>query len=129
MAETRCDICGKTRAELEIDADGLWICKTCQSRLITAPVDAESTHELDPDLQILVGKSAGAICRTLELPFVPPYKTVINAASRIAYDQDRYMSAWLFVTQWQDGTTVWRSSDGRATAQVTIQGNVTIKQL
>ena len=57
-------------------------------------------------------------------PFVPPYQTVIEAASNIAYDQDRYMSAWLFVTQWLDGTTVWRSSDGRETVHITPDGTI-----
>ena len=82
---------------------------------------------LDEALQPLVGKSAGAICRTLELPFAPPYESIIKAASNIAYDQDRYMSAWLFVTQWLDGTTVWRSSDGSEIAHVTLDGIVNMQ--
>jgi hypothetical protein len=93
---------------------------------MTSPTTQDSAFDLDEALQPLVGKSAGAICRTLELPFVPPYKIVIEAASKIAYDRDLYMSAWLFVTQWQDGTTVWQASDGQATALVTPDGAVNI---
>ena len=84
---------------------------------------------MDEALQPLVGKSAGAICRTLELPFEPPFKTVIRAASLIAYDHDLFMSAWLFVTQWLDGTTVWRDLDGQATALVSIAGDVKINNI
>ena len=84
--------------------------------------------DLDEALQALIGKSAGAICRTLELPFVPPYDIVIEAATRIAYDQDLYMSAWVFVTQWLDGTTVWRASNSRATGLVTLNGTVIIQK-
>ena len=80
------------------------------------------------ELQALVGKSAGAICRTLELPPEPPYDVVLEAASKIGYDMDLYLSAWLFVTQWQDGTTIWRASDGSGTAQVTPNGEVFIQE-
>lgn len=118
-----CDICGRSEQHLfaefggdtdplQRDADGLWICKSCQKKLTTRPVGEDSLDELEPALRPLVGKSAGAICRTLELEFVPPYKAIIEAASKIGYDQDQYLSAWHFVTQWQDGTTVWRSADG-----------------
>ena len=112
---------------LQVDEDGLWICSVCQERLTTRPVSHDPILDLDERLQSLIGKSAGAICRTLELPFVPPYEVVIEAASKIAYDQDMYMSAWLFVTQWQDGSTVWRASDGHATALVTPDGVVNIQ--
>ena len=75
----------------------------------------------------MVGKSAGAICRTLNLPYVPPYRSVIDAASRIAYDEDRYMSAWLFVTQWMDGTTLWQPEDQSARALVYTEGHILIE--
>lgn len=109
-----CDICGLSETELrleqisdtlplQVDEDGLWICNVCQKRLTTKPPAQELTLNLDEKLVALVGKSAGAICRTLELPFVPPFDGVIEAASKIAYDQDRYMSAWavrLTVARW-----------------------------
>ena len=85
-------------------------------------------EELIEGLEALAGKSAGAICLTLNLPYEPPYQSVIDAASKIAYDEDRYMSAWSFVAQWLDGTTVWRAEDGSATALVGPDGFVRIEQ-
>ena len=94
-------------------------------RFVLPPV-GEEAGELDKELSALVGKSVGAICYTLNLPYKPPYQTIIDAASKIAYDEDRFMSAWFFVTQWLDGTTVWRSEDGEAVAIVTPDGSVLI---
>jgi hypothetical protein len=141
MEEPRvCDFCGRPgtvsqgedlegERELELDQDGLWVCSECKARLTSEPTGYldEDRGELDERLQALVGKSAGAICRTLNLPYVPPYQSIIDAASRIAYDEDRYMSAWLFVTQWMDGTTVWQTKDGSARALVSPDGSVQIK--
>lgn len=136
MAEQRrCDFCGRSEIELsprtpdgspvlEIDADGLWTCYNCRAKLVLAPTNERDAGELAEELKALVGESAGAICRTLNLPYEPPYRSVIDAASKIAYDEDRFMSAWLFVTQWGDGTTVWRSLDGGATAIVAPDGPV-----
>jgi len=136
MLEQRsCDFCGRSEdelaqrsddsPELELDLDGLWVCDDCRSRLASVPVD-QSDAALDEKVAALIGKSVGAICYTLNLPYEPPYQSVIDAASRIGYDQDLYMTAWLFVTQWPDGTTVWRAEDGRATAVVTPAGAVRI---
>ena len=140
MTETQiCDFCGRAIpkpdtlvsnqfAPIEVDADSLWVCRDCKSKISSKPVEIEEQGELDERLHPLVGKSAGAICRTLELPYAPPFRAIMDAASNIAYDQDRMMSAWLFVTQWLDGTTVWRKSDGSATALVSEDGHVTITQ-
>ena len=141
MREERvCDFCGRSlialesedpigRISLKVDSDGLWACNTCRKRIRSRPENRDPDHNLlDVQLQPLVGKSAGAICRTLELPFVPPYDAVIEAASQIGYDQDLYMSNWLFVTRWQDGTTVWRAADGHARALVNLDGIVTIQE-
>lgn len=111
---------------LELDADGLWVCQDCRARLVLPPVGDE-TEELGEELNALVGKSAGAICHTLNLPYASPYQAIIDAASKIAYDEDRYMSAWSFVTQWLDGTTVWRSEDGEALAFVAPDGSVRVR--
>lgn len=133
-----CDFCGSPGIEaddLELDEDGLWVCRACKPRLTSRPVayfedeDEVGVDELDERLYPLVGKSAGAICRTLELPFVPPYQAVIEAAQTIAYDEDRYMSAWSFLTQWVDGTTVWRSPERDARAMVSPGGEVRIESL
>jgi hypothetical protein len=111
-----------------MDEDGLWVCSECQARLISKPTESEDNEdsELDEKVQALVGKSAGAICRTLELQYVPPYQAIIDAASKIAYDEDRYMSSWLFVTQWMDGTTVWQSEDLSAKALVSPDGDTPV---
>ena len=126
--ENTCDICGRPVPvdELETDADALWICASCRPGLVTRPVAAEAEAELNERLQQLVGKSAGAICHTLDLPFVPPYDTIITAAAKIAYDEDRYMSAWSFLTQWLDGTTVWLSANKHRKAIVTVNGQVQV---
>ena len=134
--QRHCDICGRSESDLstwapngsavlEKDADGLWVCYHCRDRLVLSAVGegAEAAQEL----RALIGKSAGAICRTLNLPYEPPYRSIIDAASLIAYDEDRYMSAWSFVTQWLDGTTVWRAPDKESVAIVTPEGSVRIE--
>ena len=111
-----------------MDEDGLWVCGECKHRLVSKPLgDLEDEDDLDDKVQALVGKSAGAICLTLALPYVPPYQAIIDAASKIAYDEDRYMSAWSFVTQWMDGTTVWQSEDRHARALVFPDGTIQIE--
>lgn len=133
-----CDICGRSETDLVqgdyttpikflLDEDNLWVCSECQKNLSTSPTSQAVEDDLDERVKELIGKSAGAICYTENLPFVPPYRTIIEAASRIAYDEDRYMSAWLFVTQWLDGTTVWQSEDGRRKAIVTTHGNIQVE--
>ena len=137
MTQPRCcDFCGRSERELsagvplgmpilELDEDDLWVCYRCRKRLVLPTIG--KGEELAEGLEVLVGKSAGAICLTLNLPYAPPYQSVIDAASKIAYDEDRYMSAWSFVTQWLDGTTVWRSEDGSATALVGPDGSVRVE--
>ena len=132
-----CDFCGRSESALsaqvpngscamERDPDGLWVCYDCRDKLALSAV-GEVAEETSQELKALVGKSAGAICRTLNLPYRPPYRSIIDAASRIAYDEDRYMSAWSFVTQWLDGTTVWRAPDDESSAIVTPEGSVRIE--
>ncbi|MCB9421745.1 MAG: hypothetical protein H6667_18235 [Ardenticatenaceae bacterium] len=123
MTEQRhCDFCGRPEDELkrfpnrssklELEADGLWVCSDCQPRLQSTPI-SQSDEYLDEAIKALIGQSVGAICYTLNLPYEPPYQVIIDAASLLGYDEDfRYMSAWLFVTQWLDGTTVWQAEDG-----------------
>ena len=133
----KCDFCGRTEVDLlndhiqddpaiELD-DGLWVCDDCKPRLTANAVvtDTEEKHLVSS----LVGKSAGAICRTMNLPYEPPYRSIIDAASRIAYDEDRFMSAWSFVTQWMDGTTIWRSEEGDSTAIVSPDGLIQVNSL
>ena len=138
MAEDKfCDFCGrfehelpnskdKKQPKLTIDEDGLWACSDCRPKLHTDPVGDGWEVELEDELMALIGKSAGAICRTLELPYEPPYEIVLDAASKIGYDEDHYMSAWTFVNQWLDGSTVWRSEDGRGMAIVKPDGGIQV---
>ena len=129
-----CDFCGRSesdilllnpgsKAALELDADELWVCQDCRAKLLL-PVVGEQLGEVPPELNVLIGQSAGAICYTLNLPYKPPYRTVIDAASKIAYDEDRYMSTWSFVAQWPDGTTIWRAEDGKAEVTIAPDGSV-----
>jgi hypothetical protein len=131
-----CDICGSSEAEVSRQTgqgtalrrdSGLWLCRDCRTRVAArAEVDAP-VPDPDEPLGRVIGKSAGAICRTLNLPYEPPYREVIDAASKIAYDQDRYMSAWICEALWLDGTTVWRAEDGTALALVYADGSVDIQ--
>ena len=80
-----CDFCGRSEKELqgqpqgsshkfEIDEDGLWICGACKARLIGVPLGNVDEYENDERIRELIGKSAGAICRTMNLPYPHPYK-------------------------------------------------------
>jgi hypothetical protein len=37
------------------------------------------------------------------------------------------MSAWSFVTQWLDGTTVWRAEDGSSMVVVAPDGSIRVQ--
>ena len=112
-----------------MDADGLWVCEDCESRMTTSHVGDSEGEELDESLKPLVGQNSGAICRTLELPYEPPFQSVIDAASKIGYDEDRYLSTWSFQNQWLDGTTVWLSEDRTTKALVHPNGEVQINEI
>jgi hypothetical protein len=99
-----CDFCGRSERdlqrqteggshEIEIDEDGLSTCGECKARLIGAPLGSTDEDEQDDRIRALIGKSAGAICRTMNLPYIPLYQSIIDAVSIIAYDEGRYMSA------------------------------------
>jgi len=139
MSDQRyCDFCGRSESDLaalipdgalviEEDRDDLWVCCACRDKL-TFPLVGDLSGELVGEFDDLVGASAGAICRTLNLPYEPPYRSIIDAASRIAYDEDRYMSGWSFVTQWPDGTTIWRLEGEAGIAIVPPEGYVRIER-
>lgn len=135
--EKFCDFCGRLAHELPepadakqpkltIDEDGLWACADCSSRLKTTPVGDGWEVELEDELIALIGQSAGAICRTLELPFAYPYEFVLNAASEIGFTDEQPMSNWQFVNQWLDGSTVWRAEDGRGMVIVKPDGSIQV---
>ena len=131
-----CDICGRDEFSEQIDSvsapqeislsGGLWICETCLKKMGSQPNEMNDEEEISDVLRPLIGKNAGAICRTLELPYQEPFQIIIDAASRIAYDEDRHMSTWSFLTQWLDGTTVWLSEDETLKAIVSPNGGIQI---
>ncbi|MEW5827802.1 MAG: hypothetical protein AB1846_02855 [Chloroflexota bacterium] len=132
--EKFCDFCGRFEHELPeagkpkltIDEDGLWACADCRAKMITAPVGDGEAVELDEEIAALIGKSAAEICRTLNLPYMPPYETVIDAATRIALDEKLPMSGWRFVNQWLDGSTVWKAEEGDGMAIVRSDGTIQV---
>jgi hypothetical protein len=137
ISQQQCDFCGLTQqtlpqglpdesTTLEMDAVGLWACQNCQSLIISNPSEIEDEGYIDPLLPPLIGKNAGAICYTLNLPFRQPYIQIIEAVSIIGYDNDHYMSTWTFVTLLADGSTVWQSQDRTRKALVEESGNVRI---
>ena len=91
------------------------------------PPVGEEAVDLVEELRAIVGKSVGAICQPLNLPHEGPYRSVIDAALKIAYDEDRYMSTWSFVTEWSDGTTVWRAEDRSSLAIVASDGSIHVQ--
>ena len=130
-----CDICGRdefhesrnlewSAIEITLTHDGLWICQDCRKNYHGNPEEIITEEEIDNALLPLIGQSAGAICRTLEIPYQPPFQSILEAASRIAYNEDKYMSAWTFLTQWLDGTTVWLSEDQSSRAVVNPNGGI-----
>ena len=135
--EKFCDFCGRFEYELPdpadskqpkltIDEDGLWACEDCSPRLKTTPVGDGWEVELEDELIALIGQSAGAICRTLELPYGWPYEFILDAASVIGSSDEQPMSSWLFVNQWLDGSTVWRAQDGRGMAIIKPDGSIQV---
>jgi hypothetical protein len=137
--QQKCDICSRSEVEFfssasdEIvlleppatDGDGLRICGNCRAQLVTAPVLPREPLDAADEIRPLVGKGAGAICMTLNLPYHPPFRSIIDAASEI---QDSLMSAWTFVTQRSDATTVWRAPDGSAIAVVGSDGSIRVEK-
>lgn len=120
-----CDICRGIEVEgLECDEDGLWICSACRVGLVTAPVGETEVADLSDEIRALKGKSVGAISLTLNLPYEPPYQRIVNHAVEM---HNNLMSAWSFVTQWTDGTTVWRDEEGSAMAFITGDDEVHIR--
>jgi hypothetical protein len=107
-----------------MEIDGLWVCRDCGAKLVTTPIGESVMGELPQQLEALVGKSAGAICLTLNLPHEAPYQSLVDHADLL---HSNYMSAWSFVTQWLDGRTIWRDEDGSAVAVVTPDGQLHIE--
>lgn len=128
MNVKQCDICGRTEYDLgsdtgqkpllKSDTDGIIFCPECNAHSTTNPVEPEASM-LPDELLRLVGKSAGAICYSLNLPYEEPYTVIIDSANEIAYEQNIFMSTWEFCDQHHSGITLWRAPDGRQLAVVT----------
>jgi hypothetical protein len=138
MAERRCDRCGRLEWEilgqtpgtgpaLEMDATGLWLCLQCRSELTSRRSSLDEDrydYEFPAELQQLLRKSAGAICMTMDLPRRSPFKEIVEDALLL---QERTMGAWLFVTQWSDGSTIWESPQGDQAAIIKFDGTIRIE--
>ena len=59
-------------------------------------------------LESLVGKNAGAIAMTLDLPYNEPLKIVIDGAIAV---QESLRSPWTFVGLDEQNNTIWLSPD------------------
>jgi hypothetical protein len=141
MVERHCDMCGRTEQGivaggtgefpgLELSRNGWWLCRRCQSQVNPVPAkeDDEDEYEeyrLPPELQALVGKSAGTVCMILDLPRRPPYKQIIEDATIL---QHQSMTAWTFVTEREDGSSVWESPDKKSSAIVQFSGAVQVEK-
>ena len=139
MDERRCDMCGRTEQEiaargtaeysgLELGRNGWWLCRRCQSEVNPNPAKDDEEYEeyqLPPELRALVGKSAGTVCMVLDLPRRPPYTQIIEDASIL---QHQAMTAWTFVTEREDGSSVWESPDKRASVIVKFDGAVRVEK-
>ncbi len=107
---------------------GLWLCRPCNVRLEKRSNGDEEHYDetlLAMELRPLVGKSARVICMALDLPRHPPFRQIIDDAGLL---QERSMSAWPFVTQWTDGSTVWRAPDHSAVVVVKFDGTMQVSR-
>ena len=86
-------------------------------------------EELQEELLSLEGLSAGQICqKDPARSFHPQIVNVIEAAFTISADP-WFLADAIYVAQWSDGTTIWRSVDGSATPTVSIEGRVVTEKL
>jgi hypothetical protein len=128
--ERKCDICNRTESQLiGNDADdhpllvikgGLLLCGDCWDK-VDIVGDPLTGKELNDPIQSLVGKSAGAVAMTLNLPYEHPYRDIIDDAGMI---QNSIRSPWTFVEIWLDGSTVWIAPDGSRKAIVCRDGTI-----
>jgi hypothetical protein len=66
-----------------------------------------------------VGKNAGAIAMTLNLPYIEPYKIVIDGAIAV---QESLRIPWTFVALDAENNTIWLSPDRSRLLRVDPQG-------
>jgi len=80
----------------------------------------------EDSLDNLAGKSAGQI-RNSNLQSDNPYYVSIVDAATIMWE--RSMDSWVYVTQREDETTIWRAPDESALAIVDLDGTAKIVHL
>ena len=77
-------------------------------------------------LESLVGKNAGAIAMTLNLPYVEPYTVVIDGAIAV---QESLRSPWTFIGLDQNGNTLWVSPDEKSLLRVDQEGTIALERV
>ena len=73
------------------------------------------------EIHALIGKSAGEICYHNFFHENFCTQALVNAAESL---WERVKSPWVLVEIWNNGTTLWQSPQGDATAAVTAEGEV-----
>ena len=73
------------------------------------------------EIHALIGKSAGEICYHNFCHESFYTQALVNAAEAL---WERVKSPWVLVEVWNNGTTLWQSPQGDATATVTAEGKV-----
>jgi len=135
--DTKCDICDRSVSEIreqgegdgtgpQLNAGGIWICSECMLDFSTRRAVFEDDLQLEHNLDSLVGKNAGAIAMTLNLPYVKPIKVVIDGAIAV---QESLRSPWTFVTLDSDGNTLWLSPDRKSVVRVDPEGNLEVQTI
>jgi hypothetical protein len=77
-------------------------------------------------LEPLLGKNAGAIAMTLNLPYVEPCRVVIDAAIAV---QESLRSPWTFAGLDPFGNTLWMSPAQDRMLRVDSNGVITVERL
>lgn len=131
----KCDVCNLTESQLifhgaddfpvRVTKSGLLLCSNCGDK-VDSTDDLLGGQELTDPLHSLIGKSAGTIAMTLNLPYEPPFRDIIDDASMI---QNSIRSPWEFAEIWLDGSTVWIDPDGTQKAIVCRDGTVRYESL
>lgn len=86
-------------------------------------------EDIQEELLSLEGLNPGQIChKVLKHDAYPQVMYVIEAALLIR-DAPHLLTDWLYVDQWSDGTTIWKSPDRTEMATVDIEGKVRVEKI
>jgi hypothetical protein len=81
------------------------------------------------ELESLVGRNASQIAyANLQYDAHPLVEAVLDAAILIRAEP-HYLSTWVYITQWPDGTTIWHAPDGDAVATVFRDGTIHVERM